>query len=605
MGNIFNHNRLPFSFRIDKSEYWDFHLSQDNFMSSAISEGMKEDCLSAYINAQDDECCSSDCVYSKKGYSWSNKINKGVILTNIGLTGVDNGLIKYQKDRIDNTDFIDIYTNSTYTIPQNEERLILKKVEGNNQIFNYNCETVKDNDFNVIKLNGGFYQGFFKSGCDYQLLPTNIGHGWSIEFTLKKDESLQNEDYTLNDRYPQNKGIFFYIGTRAENKWWVNYNIPETFQRIYNEYFAEDYTQDDYLNSYSSTDYFTYDSPIPSFIEDDYFIDDNIYTSFDDCDECWTLSDECKRLNKCKCYKGAFPSEYLSENIEPCDCLFYTRRNYFTSDIVLDTNSHLSTKEGHDIAQPNVVEFETDNKFLLFDHTCDGFTADTWIEGSTIIVSDIQSSPKENYFLLYNQTCDGLLANKRPSNKDYNVLSDLYRNAFALQIKDDGSVGYKYLIQYDNTDNSYRIESEFSHPNVIENNKWFTLHIKIVPIGKPYKPFDVYTSCSQKMKLYFYINGRLFFVSKELPIFNFKQLNDMDDKQESVPFNISIGGGTQGLCDVVYYNFRELPKYVLPLEKEFGGTFIGYFKTFRFYDCALKFSEIIQNTNFEQHYITY
>ena len=24
---------------------------------------------------------------------------------------------------------------------------------------------------------------------------------------------------TLNDKYPENKGIFFYIGTRAENKW--------------------------------------------------------------------------------------------------------------------------------------------------------------------------------------------------------------------------------------------------------------------------------------------------------------------------------------------------------------------------------------------------
>ena len=29
----------------------------------------------------------------------------------------------------------------------------------------------------------------------------------------------KESDKTLNDKYPNNKGIFFYIGTRAENKW--------------------------------------------------------------------------------------------------------------------------------------------------------------------------------------------------------------------------------------------------------------------------------------------------------------------------------------------------------------------------------------------------
>ena len=83
---------------------------------------------------------------------------------------------------------------------------------------------------------------------------------------------------------------------------------------------------------------------------------------------------------------------------------------------------------------------------------------------------------------------------------------------------------------------------------------------------------------------------------------NIRELNDLADKQEGVPFNISVGGGTQGLSDVIYENFRDLPDTVLPLEKEFGGTFIGYFKSFKAYSCALSLSEIRNNVIFEKSF---
>ena len=88
-------------------------------------------------------------------------------------------------------------------------------------------------------------------------------------------------------------------------------------------------------------------------------------------------------------------------------------------------------------------------------------------------------------------------------------------------------------------------------------------------------------------------------MSKELPTFNFKALDDTDDKQEGVPFNISLGGGTQGLADVIYYDYNNTPTDVLPLEKNFAGTFIGYIKSFKYYDCLLTFSQINQNSDFE------
>jgi hypothetical protein len=42
-------------------------------------------------------------------------------------------------------------------------------------------------------------------------------------------------------------------------------------------------------------------------------------------------------------------------------------------------------------------------------------------------------------------------------------------------------------------------------------------------------------------------------------------------------------------------DYMKLPEYIYPLEKEFGGSFIGYFKSFKFYECPLNFNEIVKN----------
>ena len=49
------------------------------------------------------------------------------------------------------------------------------------------------------------------------------------------------------------------------------------------------------------------------------------------------------------------------------------------------------------------------------------------------------------------------------------------------------------------------------------------------------------------MQIFIYVNGYLKLISKELPELNLKPLNDTQERQEGIPFNISIGGGTQGV----------------------------------------------------------
>lgn len=97
-----------------------------------------------------------------------------------------------------------------------------------------------------------------------------------------------------------------------------------------------------------------------------------------------------------------------------------------------------------------------------------------------------------------------------------------------------------------------------------------------------------------KMKVYIYVNGYLKMVSKELPELMLRPLNDGAERQEGVPYNISIGGGTQGLAERIYLDYYDITDYLLPLEKDFGGTFIGDIKGFSFYDCQLPYSTISQ-----------
>ena len=175
---------------------------------------------------------------------------------------------------------------------------------------------------------------------------------------------------------------------------------------------------------------------------------------------------------------------------------------------------------------------------------------------------------------------------KKQYKAEYNLYQDLYNNALAFRITDEGEIGYRYLIQDCNADESYSIKEGYSKKGIIEDDKWYTIHVKV----------EAYELV---MKLKFYVNGNLIFISDELPKLDLRRLAELLDKQESVPYNISIGGGTQGLADVILPNYMIEAYRVYPLEKHFAGSFIGYFKTFKFYNCNLEYLNIQNNFIFE------
>ena len=539
--NILNHNRTPFVFIPSKSDYWDVHPIPYHGGDGIYGDNLQEDCLAAYIDTTIDDCTYNlPELVSTSDYIWELAVNNGLELNNIGFTGVDNGYILYNKKQITDEEFMDIFTNSTLVLDADDKRLHVNPVGGNNGIYSYPCMIVTEDGMRVAKLQGGFYQGFFQAGdgCDYKVLPLALGKGWTMEFTLKPEEfksdyqirrekysvieynsdgwdgylgdnSPYTEDYTsdnyvettpkptLNDIYPDNAGIFFYMGTRAENKWWKYYTDADL-----------------------ETDLETYDG------------------------------------------------------------------------IPLDEN---------------VATITTDNKFITYHRTRRGLKAFMKDRRDDPAVIEMQKNlSTDNYFIIMHRGKGGYTARsikelRQQSNAKYDILGDLYRNAMAFQIKPDGSVGYKFMVKDCDAEEGYSIKEEWSYPGIVTNGVWHTITVRVRPVVKYANMNGNYNPQVDYMRLMFYVDGKLVLYSKEIPTIMLRALNDEYSKQEGVPYNISLGGGTQGLCDVIYENYKDIPDYVLYLEKEFGGSFNGYFKSFRFYDCDKNFNEIGANIRFERN----
>ena len=282
-----------------------------------------------------------------------------------------------------------------------------------------------------------------------------------------------------------------------------------------------------------------------------------------------------------------FGDDYI-DGLDIEDCEY----DYLDSDIDISYFEY-ETDNGFKLSSPNEYYFFTNNKYMMFDRTKDGFTVANWIEGTEMMYYGKKDKFKGNLFILMNRTKTGYTVNnidelRDKSNNAYDsLLTDLYKNAFALRITDEGEIGYRYLIydceEAEKAENyKFTIKEGYSNKNIIPDCEWVNIHVKIEGYGNT-------------MKLLFYVDGKLVYITEELPKFNFKKLDDIYEKQEGVPYNISLGGGTQGLAETIIRNYMLNPTRVYPLEKHFAGTFIGYIKEFKFFNEDIGFYCINEN----------
>lgn len=658
MSNLKQNNYNNLKLRINKDEYWDFFINKDSFGAYNGYDGnLVEKCLISYIDASDDDCVSGDTwLFSKDDYLWESAYTVSNTLSNIGYTGIDNGLITYRKDRISNKDFYKIFTESKYEMVGGDSRLKLHAVSGTTQLYDYPV-SVKDG---TIELNGGFYQGFFKTKCDeYYILPSSLDNddSWELEFEINKCEMEKVSDKTLNDKYPNNKGIFFYIGTRAENKWVYlydeddRYGMESCFTLSYDDYIEDAHVdkKNYIIGNFGDVEPEYYEDDIDNYLNFNYYPDELYHPSEEelmsdevDCEGESLLDEYIGMPSKPRVIDESLPHETLDgwccscttskKNtvqvafFNACGCLQFKNvrkktalcgevscSDIFGEDLYIDdfdgleeegsyfepeldiSDFEYETTTGFNLRSANDYYFYTDNKFMLFDRAKKGYTVSTWSEGTKMMYYGKRDKFKGNLFILMNRTKTGYTVNdidklRDKANNVYDsTFSDIYGNAFALRITDDGEIGYRYLVKDCDADNvgKYSVLEGYSFKNVISDCEWHTVHVRIAAM------FD-------KMKLYFYVDGRLVYVTKELPKLNLHELDDLYEKQESVPFNISLGGGTQGLAETVLYNYMLNPTRVYPLEENFAGSFIGYIRSFKFYNCELDFTDIVNNFKYEK-----
>lgn len=496
---------------------------------------------------------------------------------------------------------------------------------------------------------------------EYQVLPSTLGYGeeWNLEFVLNKCDSASGSSNTLNGMYSENKGMFFFIGTRAENKWSYIYNETDESAEACSQIDAGEYVEDatidkkkyvisefydpdpvfewteededrwfyDFADGYTNYEYF---DPVdfPEYVDgiDDYLdhgiggygfnvegMSEILKPCKNPCSK--TEEDDCckykyvvvpffscgcgKRYRRVKVKDDTPDDDFLSPCTEfggnyisfpeglGCDY------EYIEPELNIEDMDYTTTSGMH-VGIANQYYFDTDNKFMMFDRTCTGYRVDNWVEGTKMRYYGVKSKFKGNLFVLMNRTCTGYTVDNirelmEKDSQSYDTYDDLYDNALGFYIDDNGALGYR-LLTIDcsiSGDDKTTIMSGSTDDGVISDCEWHCIHIRMFGFAKT-------------MRMYFYVDGKLVHITKEIPKLRLRKLNDLDDLQEGVPYNISIGGGTQGLAETVLENYMLNPYRVYPLEKYFAGSFIGYFKSFKFYTSHMDFSVIHNNFKCEK-----
>jgi hypothetical protein len=595
MGNIKNFNFDKLKLQVSNSDYWDFYLATDETSGDCYSL-LSGSCFVVWYDFNNPDTFSSGNTKSIHSLvSWTGATNSGYTLNTIGLTGIDNGLITFDKSSGDtsNQALLSALTNSTLVIQSGDTGLIMNAVTGTTSGLTYDILVSSgETEGQYMDFMGGFYQGFYKlDGYNYQVLPTRVNHSWSAEFWLKSKD-VDTTGTTLNDLYPDNKGFFFYMGTRAENKFWNQFYGADTgcTSNCTTTACTSGETVSEWCTIPKETDVTIvgdYGIGIPlsppqmeiDLITNEFLIygrgsgdvDFSRYTATTGTVEINNLDGDTVSgcTSGCGCRRCTGPDDGLA----------YLRAGQYDGNGVAvgRTRTYLSNEN---------------NPFLIYGRAR--------LSGSCAHTFSRCSGPDDGFG---NETVNSFSGMTAPLTElDYNL--DIIDNALGFRITDDGRIGYRLLkvtgeCQTINSERVYvsgvTIEEKYSEPNMVAINDWSYVVIKFVTDFK--SDCDLKVASRRKGKLMFYVNAKLKFIVDEFDEFIAKRLDEYKDKQVGVPFNFSLGGGSQGLMESQTFDGLDPRDRNLPIQENFAGSFVGSISQFKFNICELKYCNIIENYN--------
>ena len=449
-------------------------------------------------------------------------------LCDIGLTAIDNGLvtemsgetISFTMGLFTGTSKFDRYSFDRrfkmfqvtgYTDPPN------KRFSGNTDRTVYEIVSKTNSQIGTFnQLYGGFYQGFFKLfGYDYEVFPNRTNKGWSVEMVLKP--RLADEygpivgETTLNVTYPENDGIFFYFGTRGENKF---YHHASGSPASDSGYTRVTQALEGILKTCACDNTGVTNSRcIEVYNPIEYTVEHNI-----DCN-CGCSNNSVLNPDKDPLYDSMSNAFALRLDGDPSNPKICVKVLKFTGDCIVTgttPTTGITYQTGY-----TVTEYCSESN--IYDY-CDVNGPDFLTEEHWFLVDAVWE--RNTYF----DTCDLY-----------------YRGGLGL-ITD-----FKYVDSLSN--NTVRL----IEPPVTHTGNPAPDQVEIVNLNERW----LIEKSDRLGALKIYVNGKLFYVINGFEEIIPRGLNTEKEKQLGVPFNISWGGGTQGLresltfdpkpaCDIAY-----------------------------------------------------
>jgi hypothetical protein len=614
MGNIKNFNFNKLKLRLSNSDYWDFFLAADDSPLQPSGPVVAGECLVVWydfneVSIYPNSATTASTIYSL--VSWNKAVNSGYTFSSFGLTGIDNGFITFEKDPFDptNQNLVNALTGTTLVIPSGDTRLMMHLVTGTTEQYVYPTERIIDPTFTTgdyIQLCGGFYQGYYKiDGSTYEVLPTRVNNAWVSEFWLNpQDICSPTSGTTLNDVYPNNKGFFFYMGTRAENKFWNQFYGSNTGCTSGCTVNTGDTSCSGFTGSVTTwctvpkekdiTIIGDYGFGIPlnpprvdiTLVTNPFLIYGRAYDS------------SAPRLSGGS--DTIIPSgitNTITGHRDSCGSTNIYGYLFNAGGCDLTSNDGLGTKsvcsyDGNGISVGKTREVLSDfqNPFLIYGR---GSGAISGCSCSTCC------GPNDG--LGSETVCSYSGKTSQETEIDYNL--DIIDNAIGFRITDDGRIGYRMLTV---TGTCYTastgqrlytsgvtIQEGYSQSGMVTSDSWSYIAIRYVTDYK--NDCDLKITKRRTGKLMFYVNARLKYVVNDFPEFMAKRLDEYKAKQVGVPFNFSLGGGSQGLIDSQTFDGLDQADRGLPIEENFAGSFIGGISQFKFNICDLNYSQILYN----------
>ena len=533
-------------------------------------------------------CQTSACVFSADTIVSENYWNPTdtdpnfcPIVTNlcdVGLTGIDNGLVQNMSGETIQTT-TGLYTNISdkFSRYKYDRRMKLHPITGftttQNRLWNDNSYTYDLSYTNVggdigyvARLNGGFFQGFYKlAGYDYQVFPQRPSLGWTSEFVLRY-RWTGNTDVGLNQRYPDNKGTFFYMGARAENK------------------------------------FYHYADGSPK--------QDSGYTRVTSGLTC---------MHTCGCASSANTSSQCLQVYQPsggtittclcgCPCECNTTAQYPEKDPLYDGVSNaLSLRLSGDTGSPRLcVKTYRITGGCESTGTC--LTGLTYTTGTSVT----EWCSTRGIF----DDCSGTTYPNVEHWVQIDAVFERYEWLDTCDLYDKGGLGLLVKDVYFATLEGRSVS--LIEPPITREQPYDPASTEVVTFN------DMWTE-EQKYRLgtlKFYVNGKLFLVTENFEEIIPRLLNVEKEKQIGVAYNISVGGGTQGLHDNLTFSggcpeslndlkYQQDPECLtthdldntiysgltthIKLEEYFGGSMIGDISAFRMYTEPLNAAQIKHN----------